>query len=378
MAAVDHLVLCSGGLDVGGVERYVLQLAESATDAPRVTVLSPVSDRFREAAEAIPRVQVVAPPPPSRTDRLVPGALVDVLRELGPSVLHTQDTNARLRSHLAARRLGVPTVHTVHMSPLYYPGISAARRAAYRWAERATSGRTDAFVFVSHMEREVYLEAGVVPPERAVTVHNGIPPATARPVDRDGVRERLGCAPDATLATFVGRLAAQKGLDYLIEAAGRLDGTDLQVLIVGDGEDAEALRAQAAALPPGRVVFGGYQPAGAVYDVLRASDLFVLPSRFECFPFATLEALQAGLPCVVTDVGGNREAITSGENGLVIPPHRPDLLADALTELAEDPDRRAALGNAARATARTFSVDRMVGETEAVYARVLSGRPAAA
>ena len=374
MPTVDHLVLFGEHFDIGGVERYVLQLAADATDAPRVTVLGTASDRFRQAAEAISRVDFVEVHPLRAYERVFPIRLARLLRRLRPTILHTQDVNARFRGHLAARAVGVPTVHTVHMSPVYYPGLPPLKRNVYRWAERAYSGLTDAFVFVSDVERELYEASRIVSPQRATTVHNGIAPVPERPVDRAATRERFGIGPDVPLATFVGRLAEQKGLDYLIEAAAQLGDTALQILIVGAGGDEGPLRELAAARCPDRVVFGGYQTPDAVHEILRASDLFVLPSRFEFFPFATLEALQAGLPCVVTDVGGNRDAVTSGENGLVVPAGRPDLLAEALRSLASDPDRRAAMSTVARETARTFSVDRMVHETEQVYARVVAPR----
>ena len=120
---------------------------------------------------------------------------------------------------------------------------------------------TDAFIFVSDVEREMYLRAGVARPEQSVTVHNGVATMPPPDIDRAAVRSRVGCDPNAVLATFVGRLAAQKGLDVLIEARRDLgDASPLQILIVDYGTDEATLSAQRGLAAAGRLVFGGYQP----------------------------------------------------------------------------------------------------------------------
>ena len=111
-----------------------------------------------------------------------------------------------------------------------------------------------------------------------------------------------------------------------------------------------------------------------VADQLAGFDMFVLPSRDEGLPVTVMEAMLAGLAVVVTDVGSVREAVVDGETGLVVPVEDPAALAAAINILIAEPERRAAMGEAARAIAeKRFTVGATVDRYLDVYDRVLSG-----
>jgi glycosyltransferase involved in cell wall biosynthesis len=111
-----------------------------------------------------------------------------------------------------------------------------------------------------------------------------------------------------------------------------------------------------------------------VPDLLRASDLFVHPSREEGFSNAILEAMAAGLPVVACDVGGNPEAVTDGETGRMVPSRDAAAFASAIAEFLADPEKRKAMGEAGRRRAiERFSLDRMVGEMESLYESLARG-----
>jgi glycosyltransferase involved in cell wall biosynthesis len=175
---------------------------------------------------------------------------------------------------------------------------------------------------------------------------------------------------------IVADLRDRKGHDVLIDAmptviAGR---PDAELLIVGDGPLRGALeqRAQQRDITASARFLGHRDDVPAI---LADADVFALPSYSEAFPNAVLEAMAAGLPLIVTGVGGIPELVEHAHSGLLVPPGSPDALAAALLQLLNDPAEAAALGAAARrAVESRFSFDRMVEEFEALYLRLLDAR----
>jgi glycosyltransferase involved in cell wall biosynthesis len=193
-------------------------------------------------------------------------------------------------------------------------------------------------------------------------VHNGVGPCTAgRPAATDTDVVRIGAQ---------GRLTAQKGFDLLIEAVGTLveRGLRPQVLIAGDGPERARLERLARGLP---VTLLGF--VDDISSLLSAIDVFCLPSRFEGLPFALLEAMMCGIPCVASRVGDIPKALGAG--GLTVPTEDVGALASALERLLTSPDLRRDLGAAARTRAeRQFSTQRMIQATVEVYGEALSRR----
>jgi glycosyltransferase involved in cell wall biosynthesis len=167
----------------------------------------------------------------------------------------------------------------------------------------------------------------------------------------------------------VGRLDRQKGLDLLVDALPSIP--EAFVLLVGDGPEHEDLlrRATAAGVADRLQITGWRQDAR---DFLTALDVFVLPSRFEGFPQAVVEAMLAERAVVASDVGSVSEAVIDGETGLLVPPNDARALAGAVRRLRDDPELRRTMGHRARARAlEEFSLSRMVRAYEALYAEVV-------
>ena len=192
-------------------------------------------------------------------------------------------------------------------------------------------------------------------------------------------RERQMRAASQTIRLIaVAEQTRRKGLDVLIEAMPtvwrRQPGVECHFF--GEGDESDNLRAQAARVggAGARFVFHGHQPRP--YDRLGEFDLFVLPTRSDNQPIAAIEAMLAGLPAVVTDVGGLGELVRDGACGWVVPSDDPAALAGAIAEaVAADPTARAALGASGEAFARRqFDVDSAVAAMQAVYERVWRAR----
>jgi len=208
-----------------------------------------------------------------------------------------------------------------------------------------------------------------VRPERVSVLPN---PAPALPelAPREELRERYGV--DGPLLAFAGRITAQKSLHVALEALAEIG--DATLLVAGSGDEVASLRARAAELGlDGRVRFLGAQPRDRVLELFRAADAAILSSAWENFPHTVVEALAAGTPVIATDVGGVREAVEDGVNGLLVPPGDSVAFAAAVRRYLDDDGLRRRLRESAQPSVERFSPEAVLGELEAVLRRVAAG-----
>jgi glycosyltransferase involved in cell wall biosynthesis len=260
----------------------------------------------------------------------------------------------------AAAWCDVPAV-VIYQLVGYPHGFNSLERRMYTWARR----RRQAWVAVSEGNRDLLCHSLDWASDAVDVVHNGVLRAPVRPDEgttaslRMAVRRELGAAPDAVLALTVARLDAQKGYDVALDAAADVAARDpaLHYVWIGDGALSDDVRAAIAVRGlAARVHLLGRR--GDVDRFLAASDLFVLPSRFEGLPFAVLEALQAGLPGVYSRIQPHEEIVRHGEEGLLVPVEDAPALAAAVQRLATDTSLRRAMSGAARRRAEAFSSER--------------------
>ena len=161
---------------------------------------------------------------------------------------------------------------------------------------------------------------------------------------------------------------SQKGVLILLEAFKTLAPSypKLWLWIAGDGPLRSELERTAKAFPEGnRIRFLGFRED--IPEVLRSSDLFVLPSLLEAMPLTLLEAMAAGLPVIVTSVGDNPHLVSSGINGICIPPGSRDDLVKAIQTLLIDEHKRRAMSEEAKKTADSYSIARTIREYKKLY-----------
>lgn len=147
---------------------------------------------------------------------------------------------------------------------------------------------------------------------------------------------------------YVGRLSKQKNLPRLMQAMARLPRGLVELTVVGDGEDRGLVQDAVTNGDLSSVRLIGARQGPALLDTLAGADAFVLPSDKEGMPLAVLEAMAAGLPVIATDVPGTRELV--GDAGVLVPPDAGHL-AQAIADLAGDPERRLRLSRAGRSVA---------------------------
>jgi len=181
----------------------------------------------------------------------------------------------------------------------------------------------------------------------------------------------------ATL-TFIGRLHPKKGLDILLKAFSRAmqwkPDISWQLLILGDGSLKAELEATAQRLGIGeKTRFCSY--VDDVFPYLARTDIFVLPSYSEGLSNALLEAMSCGLPCIATDIAGNADVITHGEDGLLVRCGEENDLAIAIIRLVEETELRAGLGSRALETVkRNYSIESVANKYTNLYQRLLQSK----
>ena len=189
-------------------------------------------------------------------------------------------------------------------------------------------------------------------------------------IDRGALRRQLGFGPHDHVMTMVGTFKRQKGHVYLLDAAASVAGqlADLHIVLVGDGELAEAIAARVAALGLDRRVhlLGTRRD---VPELLAASDSFVLPSLWEGLPVALVEAMASRMPVIASAVSGTSQVMVAGVTGWVVPPGDPAALAHAMVELVSDPSRAATMADAAADRSAAFSAGAQAKQLVALFRR---------
>jgi glycosyltransferase involved in cell wall biosynthesis len=358
-------------LPVGGAEHHLVNLLAGLDKnrfAPTVVCLGEpgaIGDRLR--GEGVPFQSFGLP----RKRLWMPWGLRRVaayFREQRFDIVHTHMYHANTYGRVAAWWAGVPhivaTIHTNTVCP------SRKQRIVNRWLDRIT----DRTIVVSEDIARTLTAQGDIAPARMVVIHNGVDIeryASGSPAD--ATRMRLGIASDARVVCCVGRLEKEKRHNDLL-AAFRIvkERVPLAHLLLVGGGRMESAIGDAIELAGLRASVTMTGVRGDVPDLLRASDVFALASEREGLPLALVEAMAAGLPVVVSRVGGMPEAI-GGEAGLLFEPGDVDGLAQRLTACLTDANLRQRLGAAARQRAgKSFSTETMVRSLEAVYERSLA------
>jgi glycosyltransferase involved in cell wall biosynthesis len=234
--------------------------------------------------------------------------------------------------------------------------------------------RADAFVAISDAIAKELIAAGA-PRDRVIRIPNGVDMGPLpTPEERAEARRSLSLDQTTPVAVYVGRQGAQKGSDILL-AAWRILSSQLSVprlFVLGEGfQTDDAFMAEARAFGSTMTV------TGRVRDVRRyllAADLFVLPSRGEGMSNAVLEAMSVGVPCIVSDIPGNREVVTHRETGLTFPSEDAAALATIIKDALSDRAALAPLAAAARKSAEAnYSMPMVTRRYEALYYRIQSG-----
>jgi glycosyltransferase involved in cell wall biosynthesis len=369
-----RVLLVMTARQVGGAEIYARQLVAALRDRCDFTVVISDHPAMRSLRDELEGIARVAPLPVDRLSTL-PQVAVEVRRLAGGHDV------VQLISNHPASRLGIMmgfvlsgtraplVVVEQRATPMGDVDVRGALAPLLPGLFRRSRRRAARVIAVSEENRRTLEDVYGLPASAVEVVYNGVDLARfARPPGRD-LRIELNLHPKQPVVLTVARLLPNKGHRYLVEAAPEIlmRFPDAHFIFAGDGAERVALEGQVAALDlTDRFSLVGFRDD--VEDVLRAGDVFVLPSLAEGFALSLVEALAAGLPVIATRVGGAAEVIEHGINGFLAPPgDAPALAEGVITALTLDDAGRQRMSMAARATAERFSVETMAERMFAIY-----------
>jgi glycosyltransferase involved in cell wall biosynthesis len=283
--------------------------------------------------------------------------LLFALRRIKPDLIAAHTSKAGFLGRSAGRLLGIPSVFTPH-------GWSIVNRASgrinrgYRILERIAGRLGSSVITVSKNEPVIGRTNRLAPSGNIFAVYNGIADVTSQPDPRES---------NVPIILMIARFQKQKDHLTLLRALARLKEYSWHLQLVGGGPLLQEVSSFAGSLGIlDRIAFMGERTDTQM--LLANADIFVLSSHWEAFPISTVEAMRAGLPVIVSDVGGASEAVIENSTGFVVPRMRDDLMAQSLAILLSDAALRERFGCNGRALyLHKFTLDPMIEATLDVY-----------
>ena len=289
--------------------------------------------------------------------------LYRTLKDNGPyTILHAHSAKAGLLTATLSFFINARTIFTPHLFPSMNPVFSTAKRAVYRLFERILFRRFATIICVAEAEYNYALARLHIAPTKLAHIPNGIAPLKL--ASRQAARAAMQLNDEVINVGAIGRLMPEKGMDILLRSAQELKEQELppyKITIIGEGPDSALLEP----LLSTHAQMLGYMPAAAV---LAGLDVLVLPSRVEAFPYIILEAMQAGLPIIATNVG-SVSTMTAGA-ALIVPSGDQQALATAIARVITDHDLRTQLAANAHARAALYTLEAMGQKLQKLYAQM--------
>ena len=325
-----------------------------------------------------------------------PGDLQEEFRSLGASVVDFSDKQngsknsiRRIRDYVVANRIRIIHSHSVRTTLAAAAAITGKRQpihlatehlfyspwdrrwgAAYTLLDRFSLYLPDHIVAISQRMYHQIVALPGLSPKRITIIRTAVDcDAFYAPNQRDPCRSEFGMAPESPVIGYTGRLEKQKRLETLLKGFSLVlvRYPQARLMIVGEGSLSSKLKALANRLGISHaVIWTGFRQD--IPRLLAVMDIYVLPSSNEGFAASMLEAMAAGKPVIVTDVGGAREVVTDGRKGILIPPGSASAIGTAIIDLLDHPGKRTALSQAGRThVVQEFGVQRMVDAYQEVY-----------
>ncbi len=372
--------------ELGGAQRYILDLSENLNNEYKITVGFGKPDKNAELINRLSQknISYITIPHLKRSisplnDWLALWEIIKLIKKIKPDIVHLNSSKISILGSIAAKfasfahnsRHSPYIIYTVHGWVFNEPR-PRWQKLFYKYAEKMTAKWKDKIICVSEFDRNIATKEKITPKNKLITIHNGIAP----------IEFLSGAEASQNLITnyklritnygiiSIGNLYKTKGFEYLIKAVNLLVtdcGLRVTCVIIGEGEERKKLEdlikelnLENNFLLPGKI--------DNAAQFLNAFDIYACSSVKEGLSYSVIEAMQAGLPIVATDVGGNPELIKDRTDGILVPAQDPEKLAEEIFKLINNADIRENLGKLAREKALVdFTLEAMISETKKLY-----------
>jgi len=313
----------------------------------------------------------------NRFDLRIPYRLARIVREHAVTILHSHGGGrADFFVHLTSKLVNIPVkITTVANLVERWFDVNPMQLCVYKKIQSKTEKTFDHFICVSDYLADHLIRQHGLDRTKINTIYNGVDLDYYEGTpDYPKIKNEFLQRGERILIGAVGRLAAEKGLEYLLTAIPKVlkRFPEARLLLVGDGPLRTDLERIVIDLDlTGKVTFVGFR--SDIKEILSSLDILVLPSLLEGFPMIILEAMAMAKPIVASDIPGIREQIIDGKNGILVPIKDSNTLAAAIINILADRKAAENVGLAARKTVdEKFSIERMVAETESLYLSLLN------
>lgn len=352
---------------IGGSNVHIRDLAAALTAAGHEAVVlgggdGPWADAVRSLGVRYVPLRHLARPIRPPADLLAASEVRRAVQAERPDIVSLHTAKAGAVGRIALIGVPVPIIYTAH-GWTFTDGVPRSEARLYRAIERVLAPLASVIIDVCAYERDLAMRNGVGRADQHIVVYNGMPNVDGSLLADPSV--------DPPKLVMVARFEVPKDHTTLLRALAGLTHLPWRLEFVGDGPLRPSIESEVQRLGlSGRVTLLGRRTD--VGEVLRGAQLLVLSSRWEGFPRTVLEGMRAGLPVVASAVGGVAEAIIDGVTGYMVPPNQVESLSDRLSELLADAQLRNEMGRAGRKRyLERFTFERMFGETQAVYERLM-------
>ena len=368
---VMHLV---NDLSYAGAQRIILDMVREIDKSRFEPVVAMWGGRKELLKEFVSlNIEVIDLRGGRKLDIRAAQRLYKYLKKKPVDILHTHLFHMHIIGRLAGKLAKVPWIVSTHHN------FRQSNHPIMKFGERVTRSLTDVTTAVTYAAEESYFPTGeyftvqgLLSGRKHFTIYNSVNmdevDRTRKHDNKQSKRYKLGLGQEIILVC-VSRLHPVKGHLYLIDAMNMVREIypELLLLIVGDGELRKELSNKVRAYGLEKYIrFLGYR--SDVYDILFASDIFVLPSVYEGFGLAIAEAMAFDLPVVATDLPSIREVVVHEKTGLLVPPRNPAALAGAILRLMESPSLAKSYGHNGRQRVEDlFSLKMITRQYEDLY-----------